>query len=245
MKSAGLPGVCAAMLVFLTASAGYASAADNDAKPGKSEKVTEPAGKIEMDPADNPQTRDPEPIVIPLEDIWAHNMPGTLNVLKLASDPQKRLVGEIWRSLWAFPSEDKDARAGFAVSGSGLEVLRQVHAVLVEKKDHKQTFPTNSEISVTFFSYQTHPYVHLHRVERQGHVVNIRYRFVGHETEETTSNFALVPLGKLPPGKYRVNVIQSPMEEEYVTSGYRPINNKIARRIVCNSFSFSIAEQGE
>lgn len=190
-------------------------------------------------------SQESEPKVIPLKEIWAYNMPGTLNVLNSASDPQKRLVDEIWRSLWAFPSEDKDARAGFAVSGTGLEVLRQVHAVLVEEQGTEQTFPANSDISVAFFSYQTHPYVHLHRVERQGHVVNIRYRFVRHETEETTSNFALVPLGKLLPGDYRVNIIQSPKEDKNAASGYRPINNEIARRIVCNSFSFSIGEQGE
>ena len=187
-------------------------------------------------------SQESEPKVIPLKEIWAYNMPGTLNVQKMDPDQPGGLFEEIRRSLWAFPSKDKDARKGFAVSGTGLEALRQVHAVLVEEQDPEQTFPANSDISVAFFSYQDSRYVHLHRVERQGNVVNIRYRFVPHETEEATTHFALIPLGKLSSGEYRVNVIQSPLEQKYVEQGFRSLSDTIARRIVCNSFSFSIGE---
>ena len=152
MKSAGLPGVCAAMLVFLAAGAGCTSAADNDAKPGKSERSTEPEGKIEMDSADNPQVGDPEPMVIPLEEIWAYRMPETRNVEKLGG----KLVLDIRREV-GFPSDDKNARPGFAVPGTGLEAaLRSAHSVFTEKNEPCETFPQETSVSAVFFYYRSH-----------------------------------------------------------------------------------------
>jgi hypothetical protein len=184
-----------------------------------------------------------EKVMIPLDVIWGYNMPGTLNVEEL--DERGLLFAEIRRSLWAFPSKDKDARPGFAVAGTGLESLREVHAILVKNQKPRQTFPKDSDICVVFFSYQNQPYVHLHSVRRQGSIVEVRYQFVPHETEETTEHFALIPLGKLPSGKYDVKFIRSPMPQKYIDLGFRPTSDEVARRVVCGSFSFSVAEQGE
>lgn len=178
-----------------------------------------------------------ETVVIPLDQIWAQDIPGTRDFRELLVEPlleKERLVCSV------ASKSGKSLKAGFAVRGKGLEALRQVRPVLVEKEKPQQTFLEDTEISVFFFSHQATSYVHLHRVERIGNVINIRYRFVPHDSENMSGHSALIPLGKLPSGKYRVNVIQSPMEQKYVDWGFRPISEEIARRIVCHSFSFVV-----
>src|SRR3972149_3930991 len=164
-------------------------------------------------PGDQPEAK---VVTIPLDQIWGYNMPGTRDVQKLEADTRSLLFMQIRRSLWPFPSKDKDAEAGFAVLGTGLQALREVHGVLVEKKKPRETFPTGREICVVFFSYQNTLYVHLRGGRREGNTVEIRYVFVPHETEDTTEHFALIPLGTLPIGMYHGNIIQSPMDRKYV-----------------------------
>lgn len=191
------------------------------------------------------QNEQKKAVEIPLDKVWGYNMPGTANVEKLEPKPQGTLFSEIRRSLWSLPPKQKNAGPAFAVTGTEAEALRGVHAVLVKGKKPQQSFPHDSEIYVVFFSYQNQPYVHLHKVERQENVINVRWRFVPHETEETTEHFALIPLGKLPSGKYRVNILRSPMEKKYIDLGIRETSDKVADRNVCRSFSFSVDEQRE
>jgi hypothetical protein len=178
-------------------------------------------------------------VTIPLKNVWGYNMPGTANAEEL--DAEGELFMSIRRSLWSVPEKGKAAKSAFAVSGTELEVLREVHAVLVEGKKARESLPQNRDIHVVFFSYSNKPYVHLEKVERQGNVVNVHWRFVPHETEETTEHFALIPLGKLPSGKYRVNVIRSSMDAGNLLQRVR---DEVVRRIVCQSFSFTVTAQG-
>ncbi|MEX2309626.1 MAG: hypothetical protein WD738_18790 [Pirellulales bacterium] len=183
-----------------------------------------------------------EAVTIPLDRIWAREMPGTRDIEKL--DPKRPLVYEIRRAI-GFPPKDKEAQPAFAVLGTGLDALREAHAVFVEKKKPRDRFPAASEVSVVFFSYQFGPYVHVHEIARQGNIVDIRYRFVPHEEQITAEGIALIPLGKLGAGKYRVDIIQTPMEQKYLDKGFRPVSEANARRIVSRSFSFAVSEQGE
>ena len=200
----------------------------------------EAAAAMAVSPNDQPET-----VTIPLDQIWAYNMPGTRDVQELVSDARSLLFMEIRRSLWSLPVNEKNAGQGFAVSGNESEALGNVHAVLVEGNNPRQTFSRGSSIHVAFFSYQSRPYVHLHKVERQTNTVNIRWRFVPHETEETTEHFALIPLGILPSGKYRVNIIRSPMPKKYADLGFRRTSDVVANRNVCRSFSFDVTDQEE
>ena len=175
-----------------------------------------------------------------LDEIWASNMPETLSIGKLNG-------GLAWEMTVAvgFPSEGKNLGNGFATRGTGREALRSAYSVLTEKNKPRETFPQGSSIFAVFFTTEVTAYVHLHHVERKGNVINIRYRFVPHETEDTSRHVALIPLGKLPPGEYRVNVSQASIEQAYV-KGFWPMSNEEgARRIVCNSFSFLVLEKGE
>jgi hypothetical protein len=183
-----------------------------------------------------------EVITIPLSEIWANNMPSTRDIGKL--DPKRPLAYEIRRAI-GFPPKDEEAKPGFAVMGTGLEALQEAHAVFVDKKKPRATFPAGSDVSVVFFTHETRPYVHLQKADRQGNKINVHWRFVPHETEDMTIHVALIPLGKIPSGKYRVNVIRSEMPKKYIDLGFRPTSDKVARRIVCRSFSFTVSEQGE
>ncbi len=178
---------------------------------------------------------------IPLSEIWANNIPGTKEIGRLAKqDP--RLTGIT--SALGFPPKE-EAKPAFAVQGKGLDALREAHAVIVDKRKSRDTFAAGSDVSVVFFAHETRSYVHLHKVERQGNNVNVSWRFVPHETEDMTRHVALISLGKLPSGKYRVNIIRSAMPQKYIDLGFRPTSDEVARRIVCGPFSFTVSEQGE
>ena len=220
-------GVWAAILVWLSVGAFCTHAADDDEKPDKAETV-----------------------IIPLDKIWALNMPGTRDIGNLETNKPPNyaygpLVAQIRRSLSKTPPRGNKAKAGFAVLGTGLDALRQAHEVITEDNRPHKVFPLGDEISIVFFSHEFGHYVHLHRVERQGNVVNICYRFIPHETDEVTEHVAIFQLANLSAGKYRVNIVRSPMEQRLIDLGFRSISDADACRIVCSSFSFSVAEKGK
>lgn len=191
--------------------------------------------------------RSEEMYKIPLDKIWAWEMPGTLDVATLEKDKPPNfaygpLVRDLLRVLGDAPEEGKPAREAFAVQGTGLDALRKAHAVLVQKKKPRTTFPTGNEISVVVFSHSFGSYVHLEKVQRRDDVIEIHYRFVPHKTGELTEHFAVVPLGRLPAGKYQVAVIQSPMDKRYVDGGFRPVDPSVARRVVSGPFRFTIEQ---
>lgn len=190
-----------------------------------------------------PSNEESKAVNIPLDEIWGYNMPGTYDVRKMDDQRAAKQVEAIRRALSTTPPQGKEAKAGFAVVGNGLDALGEANAVLVDGKKRSPTLPADSEISVVFFSYQFGPYVHLHKVARRGNVVEIRYRFVPHKTEEVTEHFALIPMGKLAPGKVQVEIIQSPMEQQFVIAGWKDIAPDLARRVVCKSFSFSVVKR--
>ncbi len=205
---------------------------------------------ISFVPAAVEPSKEPQPVTIPLDEIWAWRMPGTREIGELEKDKPPKyaygpLVGEIRRSLATRPLKEEEATSGFAVLGAGLEALREAKAVFTKKSKPRKTFPVNSEVSVVFFSYQLGPYVYVHDVARQGNIVDIHYKFVPHEEEISAEGIALIPLGNLGAGKYRVNITQTPMEQKYLDLGFRPVSETNARRIVCRSFSFTVSERGD
>ena len=217
-------GVWVVGLVCLAA--GCAAAADGDAKLGE-EGAVAPVVKI-----------------IPLDQIWAYGMPGTRDILTLDPDrvPQRPLGMRVGGPQSFISREgEKIAGPGFAVLGKGMEAWLSTHVELAEGQKPQDSFPLGSELSVVFFSHGFGQYVHIHRVERHGNVITIRYRFVPHRTKNFSSHFALIPVNGLQLGKVQVNIIRSPMDQKYVGS-WKPISAEWERRVVCKSFSFLILE---
>ncbi len=95
-------------------------------------------------------------------------------------------------------------------------------------------------MTLVFFSQEFNCYVRLQSVERQADVITVKYVFVPHKTKELTDHFALIPIGKLPKGKWRVEIVQSPMEQKYKDAGFKEVSAKIAGQVVCGSFTFEI-----
>jgi hypothetical protein len=187
-----------------------------------------------------------EPTEIPLRDIWAYRMPGTREIGKLEKDrpPQwnyGRLIRDIRNVLGTARPKGKDAGTAFAVSGTGIDALREAHAVLVEEKKPRDKFPAGNDVSIVFFSYSFGSYVELNSVRRRVHDIDIRYRFRTHATMDLTDHIAIIPLTSLTDGKYRVNVIQSLVDKKvspkYESRFFEP---EVASKIVSGPFEFSV-----
>jgi hypothetical protein len=172
--------------------------------------------------------------IIPLDQIWASNMPGTRSIDSTTHDEAATILPDILRALATRPPDPDGAKPGFAVLGTNEESLRAAHAAIVDGKVPHQLFPAGRDVSLVFFSHQLGSYVHIQEVHRDGSRIEIQYRFVPHRTREVTAHFAMIPLGKLPVGKYTVEILQKHRGE---TRG--PKNWELR---VCKSFEFSVEE---
>jgi hypothetical protein len=65
---------------------------------------------------------------------------------------------------------------------------------------------------------------------------------VPHEESNVTEHFALIPIGKLQPGKYEIRIIQIPMDAKLVERGFKPPSRAVAASTVCQSSEFEIKE---
>jgi hypothetical protein len=201
---------------------------------------------------------------VPLEQIWAYEMPGTRDVRELEPDhfgeqvramlgaEQSRLLHssmtqQIREALpFIRPDKPRQAGPGFAVLGTGVQALTEAYNVLAKHQEPRRSFPAGSTLSVVFFAHQSGEYVHLQKVERESSVIRVVYRFVPHETREITEHFALVPIPNLPIGCYRVEIIRDATDRSDAAQGFKPVSSERARQVVCQPFSFSIgAVNGE
>jgi hypothetical protein len=198
----------------------------------------------------------PKPKIIPLKDIWAYEMPGTRDVWELEPDKfgvkvrdlssqeqskryKESLIFQI-RNHFGMPKSQQMALPGFAVLGSGMDALRNAHAVLVKGKQPRKAFPENSAVSIVFFSKVFDYYVHLEKVEKQGNTITIKYFFVPHRGDGT-AHFALIPLGKMPVGEIKVDAVRSPLPKMSDVAGFgAPPSTALDSIVVCRPFSFKV-----
>lgn len=180
-----------------------------------------------------------EVIKIPLSEIWAFDMPGTKDIGELSiQDPNPK---EVRRLLRKPKPKIESVRPAFAVQGTGREAFRNRNEVLVEGKEPQHIFDTNKEISIVFFSHEDNWYVHLQSVLRKGKIITVNYKFISHETQETTHHFAIIPLGKLPSGTYQVDPVPIQVNSNDEPA-IHPVADEIINRIVSGPFSFTIKE---
>lgn len=185
-------------------------------------------------------------VKIPLKSIWAHAMPGTRDVhelekVALSAKQAASFDNQIGDALEFLP-KGKSTTKGFVVVGTEKEALSKALAALTKKQQPCQTFSANAQVFAFFFSHSFGQYVHLDIVERRGKTIKIAYRFVPHETKQLTAHYALIPLGKLPIGKYRVDIVRLPLEEKSVEQGFKSAESEWEGRVVCQPFTFEIVE---
>jgi len=198
---------------------------------------------------------EPRTVSVPLKQIWAHEIPGTKSAFdlepKLAPGlsnqelKKQSTVVRINRALAGWlqgPPKREKVGPGFAVAGSGLNALKNAHGVLVEKK-RIVAFPGDSEMSLVFFTGQSGLYVHLDEVKQSKNRFEIRYHFVTHSTFDATTHFALIPVGKLPPGNYFVSLVKGKtVAGDHIASHKEPSASRVSKTI-CESFEFSIKDK--
>ena len=202
------------------------------------------------------ETPKEQAVTIPLDKIWAYEMPGTRDVLELEPDRfgsevrklsleerRKRKKESLTLQIVAhlpIPKLGQPASPGFAVLGSGEESLREANAVLAKGRKPHEAFPIHREISLVFFSLGLEYYVRLDKIEQQAHKITVRYFFVPHRETIVTSHFALIPLGELPAGKWQVDVVRSPLPESPEVAGIPAPDAAMDASVVCRPFSFTV-----
>jgi len=202
--------------------------------------------------AGNVSADEPKTVTIPLDQIWAFDMPETRNIEELRSKQSaptaKLLLDQISRSWMESPcwlQESETAGPGFVVAGSGLQALQSACAIITDKQKPLQSLSSNDDVTVVYFSYPVSgDFVHLRKVERRGDSIDISFRLQPYFERHIWFTVALIPLGKLPAGEYHVEMRQLPTEQKYVDWGFSRLNVEYSRRFVCKSFSFVVVDHG-
>ena len=192
---------------------------------------------------------------IPLNEVWAYEMPGTKDVRELEPDKfgpilktlstadqirkmESSTLGAILKQIQS-TKPVRNASNGFIVAGTGTEALKATYAVLVGDKKASQSFPPNTKLSIVFFSHLFGQYVHIQRVQQRDNLFEVGYYFEPHLTKEMTFHFALIPIGDLAPGSYEVKCARL-MPKKYGTDGIKAPSVDEERKVVAQSFQFEI-----
>jgi hypothetical protein len=211
------------------------------------------------DPPDNTSNA----ATIPLDQVWGFDIPGTRDIRELEPEKfgerirqlpsqerfrllDKSMIFQIRAALDAqLPKKGETTKSAFAVLGTGREALEGAYSVLVGGEDYDKAFPFDSNVTIVFFSHLCGQYVHVERIERRGKNLEVKYRVVPHMTTNMTWHLALIPLGTLPIGKHRVEVIQLPGGTDKAGHFIGGLSAAAAARIVCGSFSFSVIDRAD
>ncbi len=188
-----------------------------------------------------------EPVEIPLKEIWAYNMPGTRDINEFGSSNAKESL--VQRTLLGIRNTWR-SQEGMAVSGEGREALENIVRLREALEDSNRhpgklkwnVLSTNGPVSLAFYTKGTHPYIHLEKVIKQGHAFTIKYRPIPQQTAMSRSTLALIPVGELPSGKYRVIVEQLPIAQEYVDRGFPQPQPELINSI-SDSFGFVVVNR--
>lgn len=187
-----------------------------------------------------------KPIVVPLNEIWAYNMPKTLDVgdldavKKQGGGTKHPIVNEIVRSLGLKrPTETKSVGPAFIVQGTEKESLRNAHVVFTGLAKPSTKFSSTSDLTLVFYTALGGPYAHVDSVERTGRTIAVRYRLVSHNTRDDTLHFALIPLGPLASGKYEVKIESLGLFDH---TGARKEPKAKLKNIVCSDSTFDVTE---
>jgi len=141
-------------------------------------------------------------------------------------------------------SESKAPRTGFAVAGVGRAALPGVYAAIVEGKERQDTFSEQDEITVVFFTRPSVAGVIIDRIEWQGNILRIHFTMVSQGELAARSSLALIPVGKLAAGKYRVETVRSSRTDRD-QRGFPPVKAGAENEIVCRPFNFVVASRVE
>ena len=188
-----------------------------------------------------------EEVTIPLEEIWAYGMPGTRKIEEIARLSDMRSLGPIFESWFNRAEKLKFKNVtgpGFAVSGSGRSALQAALAVFMGKEKRRRVFTPKDEVTIVFFSEPPGGnHVRIEQVQRDDNHIEIQYWLEPYTEQTVTQDLALIPLGKLPAGKYEVEMRQLPRDHIFIKLGYKPLDEDWSRKLLCKPFKFVVADK--
>jgi hypothetical protein len=179
-----------------------------------------------------------ELIEIPLETIWAYNMPGTKDINEFgAPRAQDSLVQQVLRQI----RETWNLNSGMVVVGEGRQALENIYRKRTEKVEWSEA-PAGEALSLAFYTRGINEYVHIRTIERQGARFVIRFALIPNQTLMSRPTIAIIPIGTLAAGKYSVAIERLPLDEEYIEQGIQepPLQRN---KDVCRSFDFVVVER--
>ncbi len=195
-----------------------------------------------------------EAVEIPQGEIWALDMPGTKDIRELepnrdafkgmsAAERIENSLIENTRRLLNInnrPSYGSVAGRGAVVAASDLEALKLANAILANKQPRTEFFDSSEELTLVFFAYESGKCVRLKRVYRTDKEVVVEYRFETKTFPNSSSQIALIPLEKLPPGNRYVSIKR--LDEDATNAELRQHRQAVGRQVVCDSFTFEVRE---
>ncbi len=151
---------------------------------------------------DEPEGEPTEGHIIPLEEIWALDMPGTkpMQIGMQQVDPpvfwapEGRYVAEIRREIAKAERLRQPAPRVFVVRGTGLEALEEAHAVLLGKREARSRIRRNEQASLCFTTHSFGDPAYIRKVADHGSLVDITYELIGLHSMDITWHFALIPI---------------------------------------------------
>lgn len=195
--------------------------------------------------------------LIPLNKIWALDMPGAIDIRSLEPDcfgevlegkssaEQVRLQENslLSKCLIALRnSNQQQPQSAFAVRGAGLDALKNAHSRLTKTEKPPKSFSPQDDVSIVFFSRLFGAHVRIEEVRQWDAHIEIKYRFVPHLEAYQSNNFALIPLKKIPAGKIDVAIIKLPLDQNSKDIGASEVSAEQAARIVSKPFKFLVED---
>jgi hypothetical protein len=183
------------------------------------------------------RAEDAQTVTIPLSDMWGYRdlemQPVTSLDPPTDDYPLTKAILYVLAPEW----RKEKPKTAFAVTGSPSEALIKAHDVIVNKKPMQSEFATDEPLTLVFMSYSGF-HMSIKPVElRKGNVneIAVNYFVKMSGRGDAQEYFALIPLGKLPAGLYRVIV-----KQVHGTSDGRPNTLIVDRAVVSPGFTFTV-----
>jgi hypothetical protein len=201
-----------------------------------------------------------EPQDVPLAGSWGWNMkaPGMQKL------PNDQLLKESMQALFPPMIDNQpvyDRGQGFAVVGTGREALQHAHDIWAKEQPMKDVLPADTELSIVLqasndnvelASVTRDYYPHLGHEAGQYFEVKYQWPYVRSTMEQIKqgpteirrydwAGVALIPIGKLPVGRYEVRIIRVPFTPK-PDETLIPIPPEWESTLICNSFVFKVKE---
>lgn len=183
-------------------------------------------------------------VTIPPSEISAYNMPETKRIREpeiegkyLTYDElgERSAVEQIRRILSKRPAENKAANPAFFVTGD--DPLAEALAIFKGRR-RRISFTPEDDLRLIYFA---HPAIHDTAIDKVtvGKEIMVHYHFICKSTPMARWNLAIIPIGKLEAGDYRVRFVQGEPESDGAAREERPSRDAV-RRIISGGFQFEV-----